>query len=106
MNKHEVATWNLRNHHSLCLKTGKPRKPLWRWLIAELLRPLFICVFISVPTSHRTVRLHYTDGSVNAVGYRRIITVYCEHHAKNMNALCQNEELISLTADGTFTLKG
>jgi len=43
MIKHEVATWNFRKHLGLCLKaTGKPRKALWRWLIAELLRPLFL----------------------------------------------------------------
>lgn len=26
--KHTVAAWNLGNHLNICLKTGKPRKPL------------------------------------------------------------------------------
>jgi hypothetical protein len=33
--KHVVATWNLGNHLSICLRyTGKPRKPVSRWPVA------------------------------------------------------------------------
>ena len=33
--KHVVATWNLGNHHSICLQTqGNEKKPVSRWSVA------------------------------------------------------------------------